>query len=45
MVRVSPGVMPSICSVKPGMKSGAADLDVDVGAGAAGERRAVDRPV
>ena len=42
MVRVSPGFMPSSCSVKPGMNPLAADLDVDVGAGAARERGAVD---
>ena len=27
MVRVSPGFMPASCSVKPGMKPVAADLD------------------
>ena len=42
IVRVSPGFMPSSCSLKPGMKPGPADFDLDPLAGAAGEFGPVD---
>ena len=42
IVRVSPGFMPSSCSLKPGMKPGPADLDLDVLARAAGKFGPVD---
>ena len=41
-MRVSPAPIPISCSSKPGMKVFGADHDLDVLAGAALERRAVD---